>query len=63
MAITRPHVCEITLADVQPDDHGNVRVAVANYPLTPDEARELAHEILAAAEVAAAYRVEQGERP
>lgn len=59
MAITRPHICELTLATAQPDDHGNVRVAVANTPLTPDEARELAAEIYGAADTAAAYRAEQ----
>jgi hypothetical protein len=59
MAITRPHVCELTLATAEPDDHGNVRIAVANTPLTPDEAREFAAEISAAADSAAAYRAEQ----
>ena len=60
MTVTRPHVCEIALATAEADDHGTVRIAVANYPFTPEEARELAAEISAAAETAAAYRAEQG---
>lgn len=59
MTITRPHVCEIALATAEADDHGTVRIAVANYPFTPEEARELAAEITAAADTAAAYRAEQ----
>lgn len=59
MAVTRPHVCELTLGQAYADDLGNVRVAVANTPLTPDEAREIAAEIIAAADEAAAYRAEQ----
>ncbi len=60
MTVTRPHVCEIALATAEADDHGTVRIAVAGYPFTPDEARELAAEISAAADTAAAYRAEQG---
>ena len=60
MTVTRPHLCELQLAAAEPDDHGNVLVAVAlGTRFTPDEARELAAEITAAADAAAAYRAEQ----
>jgi hypothetical protein len=60
MAITRPHVCEYLLATAEADDHGNVTIAVANgTPFTPEEAREFAAEISAAADAAVAYRAEQ----
>lgn len=62
MAITRPHVCELTLATAEADDHGGVRIAVApGISFTPDEARELVAEITAAADTAATYRIEQEE--
>lgn len=69
MTITRPHVCELNLADAEADDHGQVVVAlhansgvIFSRELTPTEARELAAEITAAADVAAAYLLEQNGR-
>lgn len=62
MTITRPHVCEIQLARAETDDYGSVSVTVAPVPFTVDEARELAAEISAAADAAAAYIAEQNAR-
>jgi hypothetical protein len=62
MTITRPHVCEIQVAKAEPDDHGNVAIAVAGVPLTIDEAREFAAEITSAADTAAAYLAEVAAR-
>lgn len=60
MPVTRPHVCELTLAHAEADDHGTVRIAIAaGVAFTPAEAREVAAEITAAADTAAAYRAEQ----
>ncbi|KKX97723.1 hypothetical protein [Microbacterium sp. Ag1] len=62
MTITRPHVCEITMAKAEADDHGTVAIHVAPVPFTVDEAREFAVEVTAAADAAAAYIAEQTER-
>lgn len=62
MTVTRPHVCELVLAKAEADDRGTVAIAVAGAPLTVDEARELAAEITAAADTAAAYLAEQAAR-
>jgi hypothetical protein len=60
MTVTRPHICDLQLAGAEPDDHGNVLIAVApGIRFTPDEARELVAEITAAADAAAAYLAEQ----
>ncbi|WP_144053059.1 hypothetical protein [Microbacterium sp. UCD-TDU] len=63
MTVTRPHMCELLLAKAEADDHGTVAIAVApGLPLTVDEAREFAVEIIAAADTAAAYLAEQAAR-
>lgn len=60
MTVIRPHVCELELAKAEPDDTGHVLIAVMpGTRFTPEEARELATEISAAADAAAAYLAEQ----
>lgn len=68
MTITRPHVCELTLASAEADDHGNVLTTLhtdlgpgIRRALTPSEAREYAAELTAAADAAEAYLAEQKE--
>lgn len=61
MTITRSHICDLVLAKAEVDDFGAVKIAVAGYPLTPDEAREFAAEITAAAAAGDAYLAEQAE--
>lgn len=63
MTITRPHICELTLAHAEADDHGTVRIATApGIAFTPDEADELAAEITAAATTARTYLTEQADQ-
>lgn len=68
MPVTRPHICEEELAGVDVADNGNVVVTVYNHPatvavgLTPDEARELAAELVTAIHRADAYAAEQAAR-
>lgn len=69
MAVTRPYVCEITLAGAHLEDDGSVRVelhanngTVYARELTADEARELATEITTAAAEADAYAAERRAR-